>query len=393
MSFIRRMDLFILDIPDGDQKEFQIALVDEPAIESDWIAFNKHQNFKIQSKERRIVSGYAMISDLEIPRYDKRRGYYNVTFRKGNIEKIWLNFHRNNLMTNTNEMHQRGKFAEGVFVCESFIIDSERGIKAPEGFKQEPDGSWFISMKVENDDVWNKVLEGTFKGFSIEGRFFERPAETFANKLKDLIKTNMTKEELKDKVASFFNKEEDVKIEEPKKEVFESVMLVDGETELTIEPAVEVGAAVVIMLDGEPQPAPVGEHELEDGRVIVIEEAGVIAAINEPEVVVEEEPMADKSTPEQAQVKKIIERIESEKIFEKIAELEETVKFLKEENEALKAEFTENKDEAKDEFKKLKDFSEEVFKTLLDEPSKEPVKKQFNPFKKEKKGNIFLQNN
>ena len=387
------MDLFILDIPDGDQKEFQIALVDEPAIESDWIAFNKHQNFKIQSKERRIVSGYAMIADLEIPRYDERRGYYNVTFRKGNIEKIWLNFHRNNLMTNTNEMHQSGKFAEGVFVCESFIIDSERGIKAPEGFKQEPDGSWFISMKVENDDVWNKVLEGTFKGFSIEGRFFERPAETFANKLKDLIKTNMTKEELKDKVVSFFNKEEDVKIEEPKKEGFESVMLVDGETELTIEPAVEVGAAVVIMLDGEPQPAPVGEHELEDGRVIVIEEAGIIAAINEPEVVVEEEPMADKSTPEQAQVKKIIERIESEKIFEKIAELDETVKFLKEENEALKAEFTENKSEAKDEFKKLKDFSEEVFKTLLDEPSKEPVKKQFNPFKKEKKGNIFLQNN
>lgn len=387
------MDLFILDIPDGDQKEFQIALVDEPAIESDWIAFNKHQNFKIQSKERRIVSGYAMIADLEIPRYDERRGYYNVTFRKGNIEKIWLNFHRNNLMTNTNEMHQSGKFAEGVFVCESFIIDSERGIKAPEGFKQEPDGSWFISMKVENDDVWNKVLEGTFKGFSIEGRFFERPAETFASKLKDLININMTKEELKDKVVSFFNKEEEVKIEEPKKEGFESVMLVDGETELTIEPAVEVGAAVVIMLDGEPQPAPVGEHELEDGRVIVIEEAGIIAAINEPEVVVEEEPMADKSTPEQAQVKKIIERIESEKIFEKIAQLEETVKFLKEENEALKAEFTENKNEAKDEFNKLKDFSEEVFKTLLDEPSKEPVKKQFNPFKKEKKGNIFLQNN
>jgi hypothetical protein len=387
------MDLFILDIPDGDQKEFQIALVDEPAIESDWIAFNKHQNFKIQSKERRIVSGYAMIADLEIPRYDERRGYYNVTFRKGNIEKIWLNFHRNNLMTNTNEMHQSGKFAEGVFVCESFIIDSERGIKAPEGFKQEPDGSWFISMKVENDDVWNKVLEGTFKGFSIEGRFFERPADTFASKLKDLININMTKEELKDKVVSFFNKEEDAKIEEPKKEGFESVMLVDGETELTIEPAVEVGAAVVIMLDGEPQPAPVGEHELEDGRVIVIEEAGIIAAINEPEVVVEEEPMADKSTPEQAQVKKIIERIESEKIFEKIAQLEETVKFLKEENEALKAEFTENKNESKDEFNKLKDFSEEVFKTLLDEPSKEPVKKQFNPFKKEKKGNIFLQNN
>ena len=384
------MDLFILDIPDGEQKEFQIALVDEPAIESDWIAFSKHQNFKVQSKERKIVSGYAMIADLEIPRYDERRGYYNVTFRKGNIEKIWLNFHRNNLMTNTNEMHQSGQFAEGVFVCESFIIDSERGIKAPEGFKQEPDGSWFISMKIENDDVWQKVLDGKFNGFSIEGRFFERPAETFRSRLKDIINNvNMNKDEIKDKVLSFFNKEEEPK-EEPKKEGFESVMLVDGETELTIEPAIEVGAAVVIMIDGEPQPAPVGEHELEDGRVIVIEEAGVIAAINEPEVEVAEEPMSEESTPEQAQVKKIIERIESEKIFEKIADLEKTVKFLKEENEALKKEFTDNKEDLGNQFSELKEFSQETFTALLDEPTQEPVKKQFNPFKKEGKKNIFL---
>lgn len=390
------MDLFILDIPDGDQKEFQIALVDEPAIESDWIAFSKNvdsqHEFKIQSKERRIVSGYAMIADLEIPRYDERRGYYNVTFRKGNIEKIWLNFHRNNLMTNTNEMHQSGQFAKGVFVCESFIIDSERGIKAPEGFKQEPDGSWFISMKVENDEVWQKVLDGKFRGFSIEGRFRERPAETFREKLKDIINNvNMTKEDIKNKVSEFFKKEEATP-EEPKKEEFESVMLVDGETELTIEPSVEVGAAVVIMLDGEPQPAPAGEHELEDGRVIVIEEAGVIAAIQEPASEIEDEPMSEEATPEQAQVKKIIERIESEKIFEKIAELEKTVKFLKEENEALKADVTDHKEKLEQEFSKLMDFSQETFNALLDEPTKEPVKKQFNPFKKEKKGNIFLNN-
>ena len=130
------MDLFSLDLPDGEQKEFQIALVDEPAIERDWMAFGKNQqcfnltsngqtfklisrNFSIESEDKRIVSGYAMIADLEIPRYDEVRGAYNCVFRKNAIEKIWLNFQRNNLNTNTNIMHQTNQFAKGVFVCES----------------------------------------------------------------------------------------------------------------------------------------------------------------------------------------------------------------------------------------------------------------------------------
>ena len=170
------MDLFVLDIPDGEQVDFQIALVDEPATESDWIAFSKEtkQSFIVQSEHKRIVSGYAMIADKEILRIDDERGAYNVVFKKENIEKIWLNFHRNSLSQNTNLDHQTGKLADGVFLCESFIIDSERGIKAPEGFKQEADGSWFISMKVENDEIWEQVLKGDYNGFSIEGRFQEK---------------------------------------------------------------------------------------------------------------------------------------------------------------------------------------------------------------------------
>ena len=55
------MDLFILDIPDGEQVDFQIALVDEPATDSDWIAFSKEvkQSFVVQSEHKKIVSGYA----------------------------------------------------------------------------------------------------------------------------------------------------------------------------------------------------------------------------------------------------------------------------------------------------------------------------------------------
>jgi hypothetical protein len=410
------MDLFTLDLPEGENKEFQIALVDEPAIESDWIAFSKKdnqfnfsttgdnfklisRNFSIESEDKRIISGYAMIADLEIPRYDEVRGTYNVVFRKEAIEKIWLNFQRNNLNTNTNIMHQTNEFAKGVFVCESVFIDSERGAKAHEGFEQEADGSWFISMKIENDEVWKQVKEGAFKGFSIEGRFTEEP-DSFT-KIKEIINTNkMSKQTLKDRLKEYFsaNPEDANIINEVVNEKFETAKLVDG-TDITVEPAIEVGAAVVVMdADGNPIAAPIGEYELEDGRVIVVEVEGVIAMVNEPEVDVEEpiveEPMAEEDAQGQ-KVKRIIESIVSEKIFG----IEKDAKFLKEENEVLKAEMVELTEKFKafiseqsENFESLKTFSKEVFDELLDEPVQTPIKEKFNPFKSEKKGNMFIKN-
>ena len=172
------MELIKYTLHEDYAEEFQIALVDEPAIESDWQKFSKQQQFKIQDADRRIVSGYAMIADKKIPRWDeeKQKGFL-VVFDKQGIENIALKFFKNNLNNQTNEMHNTNNFAEGVWVFESFLIDSTRGIKAPDGFKQEADGSWFISMKIDNDAVWEKVKNGEYKGFSIECRFKETPVK------------------------------------------------------------------------------------------------------------------------------------------------------------------------------------------------------------------------
>lgn len=179
------MDLIELEIPDGEQLDFQIALVDEPAIESDWIAFDKiKQRFQIESKDKRIVSGYAMIADLPIPRRDVDGTEFNVVFRKDSIQRIALNFFKNGLTANTNTNHQTGKFTQDVFVFESILIDSDRGMKAPDRFEQEADGSWFISMKIDNDEIWKSVLDGTFKGFSVEGLF----EESFLTQLETIFK-------------------------------------------------------------------------------------------------------------------------------------------------------------------------------------------------------------
>lgn len=164
------VELITLDITEEDQLDFQIALVDSPAIEVNWMAFNKKRKFfQIDNEEQRIVSGYFMVADLPIHRRDINGEYY-VKFTKDSIKNIAENFMRNGLTSNTNEMHQTNEFAEGVFVLESWLIDEKRGTVAPSGF-ENLEGSWFGSMKVDNDEIWEKVKSGEFKGFSVEGNF------------------------------------------------------------------------------------------------------------------------------------------------------------------------------------------------------------------------------
>jgi hypothetical protein len=281
------------------------------------------------------------------------------------------------------------------------FLDSKRGTVPPKGFKVEADGSWFISMRVENDKIWEQVKNGTFKGFSIEGHFRERKFnKDFTKELELIINNNqMEKQSIKDKLKEFFTANPEAKevAKEVVNEKFEMVKTQDG-LEMTIEPAVEVDAAIVVMDEaGNPIAAPMGEYILEDGRVIVVEVDGVIAEVKEVTEDGEEvaapvvEPMGEES-PQQQKVKRIIERIESEKIFSKIESLEKENKFLKEENEAFKSEMVDFKKSINEQFESLKTFSKEIFEELLDEPTKSPVKPVFNPFKKEGKENIFTKN-
>ena len=183
------------------------------------------------------------------------------------------------------------------------------------------------------------------------------------------------KETILGKITKFFS-DNDIQAEVVEKvEKFETVMLADGVTEVTIEPAIEMGAAIVLTSEeGTPVAAPVGEYELQDGRVVVVAEEGVVAEVREGEIA--EEPMANDNPEQGEKVKRIIERIESEKIFSRVetleaelAESKELNKFLKEENETLT-----------DNFNELKNFSKEMLEEVAGlvgaEPSKEPVKEE-----------------
>ncbi len=140
-----------------------------------WDEQNMKGQFKFfADKERRLISGALMISDLPIYRADESGEYY-VVFDKEQIEKIAQRFFKKGFTHNVNMMHDSERQVDGVYMVESFIIDKTRGIKTPEGYPTLTEGSWFGTFKVDNNEVWNDFIRtGVFKGFSVEGAFAHR---------------------------------------------------------------------------------------------------------------------------------------------------------------------------------------------------------------------------
>lgn len=127
--------------------------------------------FAIQDEEERIISGPAMLANKPIFRFDAYGEYY-VYFTPETIKKIVQKFFRKGYQSNVNIMHDGDETVDGVTMFESWIVDREKGIFPLKGYEDAADGSWFVSFKVDNVNVWeNKIKSGLVKGFSVEGIF------------------------------------------------------------------------------------------------------------------------------------------------------------------------------------------------------------------------------
>lgn len=177
------MEIFKLFVTDDDSDDIgwnYTAFVDKPATGELLIAFNKQQELKVEFKtineEKRIVMGALMVANLPILRRDKVTNQeFLVVFDAPNIEKALQKFFRKGNQKNVNEMHDPSKKAADVYMYQAWIIDSKMGITTPIGFNVVPDGSAFGVFKVDNDEVWGKIKDGTYQGFSIEGKMLQEP--------------------------------------------------------------------------------------------------------------------------------------------------------------------------------------------------------------------------
>ncbi|QDP68025.1 MAG: putative peptidase [Prokaryotic dsDNA virus sp.] len=152
-----------------------ISLVNSPAIEVDFIFFGKEKNnltFSKLDEEKRELISPALIPNKQIFRYDPNTDQeYYVYFSKDTVKKAaHLYLKHNNHHKATYEHEQR---VAGVLTVESWIKEGDSDKSKLYGYDLN-DGTWFVKMKIENDELWQKIKEGELKGLSIEGYFVDK---------------------------------------------------------------------------------------------------------------------------------------------------------------------------------------------------------------------------
>ena len=166
--------IFYIVVNDEDSTGMNaISLVESPAVEHDFLCFSKEkQPVKMQFDDaKHIITGVVCLADTPIYRYSESLGEYWVVFTKDEIEKMVTKYSKMNLYNSVNLQHDDEQFVDGIYMVESYLTNKERGIN-PVEFSDVPDGSWVASYKVENDDLWNDIINGDkLNGFSLQGMF------------------------------------------------------------------------------------------------------------------------------------------------------------------------------------------------------------------------------
>ena len=297
--------VFRATISDEDTGMFRISLVDAPAVESNFVAFDKNrktQMYAVADEEKRLVLGVVMRSDFPIFRRDESLGEYYVIYTADTIRQMAEKYLSEGRQNEVNLMHRPGSEVDGLEMVQYFIKDSAKGI-APEGF-DVADGSLFAEFHVLNDEVWAAIKEGTYKGFSLEGVFDLEP-ERSKDRVQEIVDAL---EGMFSKIYKPKNTEEMTKIKgilaRLAKALVEmgnittdkGVLSWDGDEDLKAGDAVFVEDS-----EGKRVPAEDGEYITADNKTIVVVD-GKVSEIKDPEAEVApaqeeaaEEPAAEKT--------------------------------------------------------------------------------------------------
>ena len=271
---------------------YAISLVQDPAIEVQFVTLSKQKEIKLATinEEQRILLGAVLIPNQPI--YRNVDGHeFNILFPKETIKQVQHNFSQQGYQNNSTIEHS-GKQIENVTFVETWIKEDEVHDKSVHYGFNEPVGTWYAAMKVNNDEIWNDYVKtGKVKGFSIDGVFDMEKVN-----LKSEINMNLETivNAIKEGFASvkLSNETEQVEVVETVEVEMAQMKLKDGVTILEAE-SFEAGQAVFIVAEnGDKVPAPIGEHELEDGKILVITEEGIIAEIKDAMVEEVETPEA-----------------------------------------------------------------------------------------------------
>lgn len=270
-------------ISSEDDGIITISLVDEPAVESDFVCFSKDtgkQLFAVSDSSEHIITGCLMKADTLIYRNDCGYEFY-IVFSKKVIQKMARKMLCDGTFKNIDTQHNGELLPQGALtLMELYIKDSTKGIDP--NFVDVPDGSLMVTFKVNDESIWQECANGDFlNGFSLEG-FFNTKQVDFS-----IIKPNKTKSfkmRIKELLRRMLAQFGEVSMDE-------LTLYYEGDGELAV-------GTVVTDIDG--NPIADGEYHNSEMTVTVMDgKVDAIEYIEKEEEPVAEEPVAEEQTNEE----------------------------------------------------------------------------------------------
>ena len=326
---------------------FAISLVHSPATEEFFVAMSKQDKLVKLAKvdeEKRILMGLVLQPNQLIYRVDEDGNEFEMFFSEQTIRDFSQNFFQSGFQLNSKLEHDTP--IDGVTFTESWLVaDPEKDKSAAYGLEY-PVGSWLVSMKVDNDDIWNNYIKtGELRGFSIDGMVeleevnyktdiqMSKSNKSILALLKDIVSKN--EEQLEVTLGSVKSGELDIQFEGDSLEVGTAVFLI-GENEERVQ-----------LADGTYQIDEAGEIVVKDGLVESMSEGEDEEVVEEPEPEVEaelkeedEEKMVEANEAESMEViKQILDdmfKAYAESMDIKMSGLESKLETLTSENVELK---------------------------------------------------------
>lgn len=261
---------------------FAISLVNAPATEETFIAMAKQDKivkFAKVDEEQRILMGLVLQPEQLIYRVDEDGNEFEMFFSAETIKDFSQNFFQSGFQLNSKLEHD--ETIENVTFVESWLVaDSKKDKSAAYGLSY-PVGSWLVSMKVDNDDIWNNYIKtGELKGFSIDG-MVELEEVNFKSNIQ-MSKSNKNILALLKQIVSGAEQEVEVTLGSVKSGELD--IQFDGET-------LEVGTPVFLIADeSEKVSLADGTYKIDDAGEIVVKD-GLVESMTEAEAeeVVDEE--------------------------------------------------------------------------------------------------------
>ena len=358
---------------------FAISLVHSPATEEFFVAMSKQDKLVTLAKvdeEKRILMGLVLQPNQLIYRVDEDGNEFEMFFSEETIRDFSQNFFQSGFQLNSKLEHDTP--ISGVTFTESWLVADPKKDKSAAFGLEYPEGSWLVSMKVDNDDIWNNYIKtGELRGFSIDGMVeleevnyktdiqMSKENKSILALLKDIVSKN--EQQLEVTLGSVKSGELDIQFEGDSLEVGTAVFLI-GENEERVQ-----------LADGTYQIDDAGEIVVKDGLVESMSEGEEVVedeVVEEPEVEAElkkedEEKMVEANEAESMEViKQILEDMfnaYAESMEIKMTSLESKLETLTSENVELK----------------------EQVVTLSAQPSVEPISSQPKQVTMTKQGRIL----